>query len=91
MSKFTKGKWQCDFEESKYIFCCDGDVLGEVYFTTSDEETEANARLIAAAPEMYELLENLVDILLSHLYSEDKAIRIVDLLARIDGEEKVHD
>ena len=100
MSKFTQGEWEWD-KENCLVFTTmySEDGSSERYYVAdfemdyaiSREEREANARLIASAPEMYELLESLVNILLAHSYSQDKAIRIVDLLARIDGEEKVHD
>lgn len=69
MSEFTKGKWIYD-DESNYIFNDDkqmtiAQIRGWGYLTQklglSDDEAyevqQANARLIAAAPEMYELLK----------------------------------
>ena len=100
MSKFTQGKWEWD-KENCLVFTTmySEDGSSERYYVAdfemdyaiSREEREANARLIAAAPEMYELLESLVNILLVHSYSQDKAIRIANLLARIDGEEENDD
>lgn len=95
MSKFTKGTWRASFEENKYIWSSDDQVLGELYFTTP-EETEANARLIADAPEMYKMMKNTSNYILecAKLYSPfpDElcmyAERNKELLARIDGEEE---
>lgn len=87
MSKFTEGEWEYDKE---YIFLPNGKWYqpnGFVY----DEEEQANARLIAAAPEMYELLESIVSLLSVHSYSQGEAVKIHQLLARIDGEEAEHD
>ena len=96
MSKFTQGKWEWD-KENCLVFTTmhSEDGSSERYYVAdfemdyaiSREEREANARLIASAPEMYELLESLV----AHSYSQDKAIRIANLLARIDGEEENDD
>ena len=86
MSKFTSGKW---FEDGDCVFTFDdvdnhsfmiADVNGE-----NRKELEANARLIAAAPEMYELLrkcaEDLEFVGLLSLSNECS-----NLLARIDKE-----
>jgi type VI protein secretion system component VasK len=53
----------------------------------SAEEQEANARLIAAAPEMRELLEHALGGLITHEEDyRDSVAEIRALLARIDGE-----
>ena len=79
MPKFSQGEWKCNFEDNKYILGSNSEVLGELYFITP-EETEANARLIAAAPEMYQHLK----LILNGEFSSDD---VEQLLARIDGEE----
>ena len=58
----TQGKW----EINEYgILNADGMELGKVYFNDVDEdslaESEANARLIAAAPELLEALKGLTE------------------------------
>lgn len=83
MCKFTKGTWKTaapheyivyeDFTKDKLI------IASEIEGYT-EEEANANARLIAAAPEMYELLK---------LYGTNpffNGIEARKLLARIDGE-----
>ena len=44
-----------------------------------------NGRLIAASDEMYKLLKELAPLLAVHSYSENMAIKISQILARIDG------
>ena len=93
MSNFTKGKWKylhnlyqvVSYPENEPVFY-DGnaqalwhDITGElnIGLNNSEEEAHANGRLIAAAPEMYELLK---------FFCEDKAIdedRFDDYLAAI--------
>ena len=93
--KITQGKWTAD-DMGCYVFAHDEQMMvcmmrGWAYLKgqgLSDEEAievqKANARLIAAAPEMYELLMD---------YPADPAeqiawlIRRHSLLARIDGKE----
>ena len=69
MSKHTKGPWEVFPKESKTKVYCD-DTLGSLvadchtsqqFCVLPKEEREANARLIAAAPEMYAMLKGVVD------------------------------
>lgn len=59
-AKHTPGPWLCHpspVDDSEYrVFNKDGD-----YLTLNDEEHTANARLIAAAPEMLEELKRQLD------------------------------
>ena len=62
MSEFTKGEWQIN----KHYGCIySGEMLiariAHFSETASTPETEANARLIAHAPEMYELLKEVAN------------------------------
>ena len=89
MSKFSQGKWRCEWDDNKYIWGANDEVIGELYFTTP-EETKANARLIAAAPEMYQKLKSAVSYC-SYAEEFSPAAKIVaksikELLARIDGD-----
>ncbi len=89
----TPGKWYI----APPIF--DGDVI----FATPQHKGRRNevvatgitnkhdARLIAAAPEMYELLKSLFNVLAVHPYSQNEALKIYQLLARIDGMEESHE
>ena len=59
MSKFTKGKWEVDHTGFDIEITCGNMYLASLYNLEYLEETEANARLITAAPEMYELLKEI--------------------------------
>ena len=89
MSKFTSGKWRAG-EHSP--------LMGISIFATGRpfriarlegyypvEEEEANARLIAAAPEMYELLKDVAQWQGNYVW--DTACKAKELLARINREE----
>lgn len=78
MSKFTQGKWHCEYDDSKYIFGSKNEVIGELYFITP-EETKANARLITVAPEMYETLHDVMNTIYN--FFDDKA-DLYDLQAK---------
>ena len=99
MSEFTKGKWTAD-NRGVYIFTHDFDMMicqmrGWAYLKAqglSDDEAievqKANARLIAAAPEMYEALTLAMDFLRDGNFPAQLiADRIQVLLARIDGKD----
>ena len=91
MSKFAKGKWEIDgygismFDEQKEATLY---VVDKVFGWTA-EQAEANMRLIAAAPEMYELLkEELIPTSdYGGILSFEREKKIRALLAQIDGEE----
>lgn len=61
--QFTPGPWRRDNEFPLHIFeaQAQSDAICELYDMKRDAETEANARLIAAAPEMYGLLSDFVE------------------------------
>ena len=90
MSKFTGGKWQY----SEYI--PEGITLnGREYLIQADGEdvalarTESDARLIAAAPEMYKMLrkELIPTSDYGGMLSLSREAKVHKLLAWIDGEE----
>ena len=86
MSKFTKGPWKVtphlDVMKGHY-YIAPISIMTKKYMTVN-EETRANARLIAAAPEMYQHLR----LILNGEFSSDD---VEQLLARIDGEEERHE
>ena len=89
MSEFTKGKWEYDYilgviTNSKKNNTV-AKVLHAAYFPYTQNVTpegEANAHLIAAAPEMYELLR----VCMKKFHCSDKTYRRIEkLIERIDG------
>ena len=90
MSKFTKGKW----EITKHLdIICNNVYVALVCHEDHRElfspQSRANARLIAAAPEMYELLKVWVNIQTQPTLIEMQK-KTQNLLARIDGEKVKH-
>ena len=86
MSKFTKGKWEVEHGAFDPEIICENKYLEFIYNLEHLEETEANARLIAAAPEMYEWLKTITKI-----FENGNVINVKDikeLLECIDGEKK---
>ena len=90
MSKFTQGKWEYVMRSIRAITPKETIGVAFIYCSNGQEEAEANARLIAAAPEMYELLKALWE---SSNDAEVGGVKLgaKKLLARIDGEETKHD
>ena len=103
MSNFTQGKWKylhnlyqvVSYPENEPVFY-DGnapalwhDITGElnIGLDNSEEETHANGRLIAAAPEMYEeLIFAMAALRDGDVCDKKRADKIEALLARIDGD-----
>ena len=79
MSKFTAGKWEI---EGEVPFGIKSEASPRIAIVLKAED----ARLIAAAPEMYELLEVWTQIQAQPTLMEAKE-KARKLLARIDGEE----
>lgn len=59
-TKFTKGKW---FVSEPYLTITDekGFAIAQQHGIKNSHEWEANALLISKAPEMFEMLENIVN------------------------------
>ena len=90
MSKFTGGKW----EHTEYV--PEGITLNgrEYVISSMDEEialvrTEADARLIAAAPDMYELVKEMARPIGKNCYLLEQQAK--KLLVRIGCEEAKHE
>ena len=86
--KFTPGPWT---HEGNKIVDSDGVTVAKCgWLTQSEEEAEATAALIAAAPRMYNLLLDLLgDILADDLPIQDRPAayeKIVLLIREIQGE-----
>jgi len=92
MSKWTPGKWWVGYSESGAVVAVVNE-SGDRYFVAhinegypNAEQSEANARLIAAAPEMAELLDDACAALeMGEAETRSYvALQIRALLARID-------
>lgn len=82
-AKFSPGPWRWEYDWTAELVDAQGTTVAKTLGVSS-----ADARLIAAAPEMYELLEVAWIFMETHgpdLCHEQKAIEA--LLARIDGKE----
>ena len=84
-TKFTKGPWQTFMAGASVG---DSDGLGIAALWRDGDELEANAALIACAPEMYEILDEISDGLLEAGGFGNCALakRIESLLAKARGE-----
>ena len=83
MSNFTGTEWICEKNGNGdfFIDSSRGESIGILY--NDVPEVEANARLIAAAPEMYEWLKTITKIFEGGNVINVKGIQ--ELLKRIDG------
>lgn len=87
MSKFTPKPWKIN---GKYILAPEGEYKDEIWVPivaiAINKNQSANARLIAAAPEMYEMLKQFTDFRLGNL-AYNPTPEAKKLLKRIDGDE----
>ena len=89
MSKFTKAPWIIDNDgDGIYSDTEEYQVAYISYINyNKNKEMQANARLIAAAPEMYELLDEIQKGYLEYGTIADwHCDKIFNILVRIDGE-----
>jgi len=102
MSNYTKGEWKTDQrgntgigiysilpdgEESEEIALVD-DISDDLF--PNDDQTEVNAHLIAAAPDMYEALKSVVEYENELSYANPSALSLVlkrakEALGKIEG------
>lgn len=84
MTKFTPGPWVVETYELDMwgVYTPDGELIADCGY-----EQEANARLIAAAPEMYKILCDLREYCKNYDLTCDLECDIYETLARIDGME----
>ena len=91
MSIFTQGKWSACVDWSVDILDGKGRVIGtfcDIVGAHEEGETMANARLIASAPRMYELLQEAFLALQRADADEPLRFAIDECLCRITGEVK---
>ena len=93
MSKTTLGPWKVGVQNGELVILADNEVIARIEPTRDNEIKDANARLIAAAPEMYDVLQDLIAAL--ERYDNDPYQEELPdwrdaekLLARIDEEEQ---
>jgi hypothetical protein len=84
---FTPGPWHDSGKPEYEIYKGNNPIASVIPSFTAEDE--ANARLIAAAPEMYDVLSELFDTLgLSRGYGFDEEYdKIREVLAKVDGGE----
>ena len=90
MTEHTKGPWTCS-QVAHYIY------PNEKHFIVADNtdtyigeaNTKANARLIAAAPEMLEYLKDLEEWFSdpSTFYLKEWPMSLADMIAKVEGKE----
>lgn len=74
MTKFTSGSWNAEYVNDDYweVYAIGNDwALASVHGTGFYDIDEANARLIAAAPEMYEALRRMAQFREDYSYAPD--------------------
>ena len=92
MIEFTKGEWKLD-EDNKHVMReITTDKPIAVIIGEPDTERQANARLIAAAPEMYETLADIVKELRAYGYHVREDLYSLmteaeEILTHVDGSE----
>ena len=95
MTNFSTGPWEIGFEANgELTILAGGNIIARTEASRKKSIRDANAKLIAAAPEMYDELYEILQfirykttLLGSHEYAR-WAKDIEELLARIDGKEK---
>lgn len=60
-AKFTPGPWSCQLVNVQHSISCKSGAIAYTRCLVDDIQDAANASLIAAAPDMYEALRELVD------------------------------
>jgi hypothetical protein len=88
-TKFTKGKWDAVIDEWQSFINSDDGLIAELGFSHVTHQTAvSNAHLIAAAPEMYQALEQIMTTLSSDGFGcfDNTCSEIGKLLAKARGE-----
>lgn len=95
MNKFTQGPWVAQTQEDGTVAIAsdEGDIITYAWDASDDVNCFANARLIAKAPELYEAVNDLIEMYQSAIfdhYGDDLGKEDVEeykrLLKDIDGE-----
>ncbi len=90
MSNFSASPWEIkNFKTLHGFLISDNFGVDVAVVSNNNPKAKGNLQLIASAPEMYAILKELVPLLAVHSYSEEVAVEISQLLARIDGTDEV--
>lgn len=84
-NKFTKGEWSYDDIETNAIYADEDKIICDMNYSCDEismEEVEANARLIAAAPDLFEACKMLMEIV------GDEEVALVNYSNAVDAAEK---
>ena len=84
-AKFTKGPWNYE-DGCEVIYDDEGNVVCDTVGSTTREHYDYNAHLIAAAPEMYEILLECLDDELEMHGTTSLSNKISQSLAKARGE-----
>ena len=95
MEKYTPGPWyqvgawvEHEDDDVADICSCDPATIGQEHLGRSDSEMGANARLIAAAPDLLEALQNMVEAHRSGKLFASTINNAVDAITKATGESK---
>lgn len=96
-SKWTPGPWRI-VDGSQSCHCCfDKSIVADIFQDWDEEKsypknlcetldcTDADAHLIAAAPDLYEALENCFNALMSHIHNEYDGVYTEQDFAEIEA------
>jgi hypothetical protein len=83
-ARFTPGPWQ--YDGLNYFFDSKNNMIAEIRGCGWDAPIDANARLIAAAPEMHHLLTLVMLAIHGKLDVEDLAPNIRKLFVKVEGD-----
>lgn len=98
MSKYTEGRWiavgnwvEHEDDEVADICICDTEIMSQGHLGRSSEEEAANAKLIAAAPDLLKALESMLDAFTDERWVAVPIIERAKLaIYRATGEEYEH-
>lgn len=85
MNNYTKGEWKTG--RLKGAIECNGNLLAAC-FTENDEENQANAQLIASAPDLYEALKALANTIMRNgtaTKNREEVLNGIKALAKAEG------
>ena len=95
MEKYTPGQWyqvgawvEHEDDDVADICSCDPATIGQEHIGRSDSEMKANARLIAATPDLLEALQNMVEAHRSGKLFASTINNAVDAITKATGESK---